>query len=731
MENKREQKNTIKDVYESSVFGTARKIIGGIYKRNKWIIYIELVITFLVSVFLSGFVLNLSKKAEGLIRDFTTLQSFGTGITEGFIIALIIFVFLNVMAYRACAMFHTEREVDEERNYDVSKENYYGSARKMDDEEKENAFTCGNFATMLDDFLGCEPGNPYKLYAVKKNYDINGNEYIVGAPGCGKSRCYVRNKMFQCIRRGDSMLVSDPKGELYRDFKKLAEAHGYTVKIFNADPRQIAHSDGCDFLGVIGDDDLMAQSFSATVIQNLIDDPDFWGDSEMNEMIFLTSYVASDINQVYPKTLAGVYQMLNQNTVADLEAIGEMIPNDHPARAPFNTWYGGDKTVKGNTHAGLQIHLQRLANKKIQKVTSSPNIDLTLPGREKCLYFVSMSDQDSSMKFVTALFFTLFFQENVNYADTHGGILPVKIKVILDEFKSIGRIPDFDTRISNMRSRGIDCSIITQSLGQLQQMYPDGVWESILDCCSTWILLRTNTKVTADYFSDRSGEQTVEDKGKRYTEQAGDMLKVHPEYQVTESHGRRYVYTSHELRTLPSDRMVLFISGHNAVELQKVDYSLHPMCKEIRKVEASEYEPQWVKDMTPAEKERMGLDKEIYAEKEYGEIKLCTEEDFLEMWTEEKEEALQRQLEREKKRSEERKKGVTQTGTTVAKKGTATTQTAQLQKKSNSSAKKQPQSAGTQTTVKPVSKFTPKSAKPLPKSVKKSTDEIDVRDLFS
>ena len=48
----------------------------------------------------------------------------------------------------------------------------------------------------------------------KDLYGKNGNILVNGAPGCGKSRCVAIPIIMQTIRRGESLIVTDPKGEL-------------------------------------------------------------------------------------------------------------------------------------------------------------------------------------------------------------------------------------------------------------------------------------------------------------------------------------------------------------------------------------------------------------------------------------------------------------------------------------------------------------------------------------
>lgn len=616
------------------------------YEKNKYRFYAFGASSFLFCDYIVGNIIQSGKVFSGQIEQAYKIQNFVYGIYDGWPMVLILHTLSWLIFYKACAMLHSTREHDDERNYDISKENYYGSAidMNMNEEEKKKTFEAGDYSSILGNIIGADLKNASILYSLKPGYGINDNVFIVGCPGSGKSRCISRNYILQMIRRGESAVISDPKGELYGSIRKLAEAHGYIVKILNVHEKRMLHSDGVDFMGVVGDDELMAQSMSATIIQNLVTDHDFWTDTAMNELTMVILYVNTNEEGI-PKTLGGIFNFINTHDIDELDAKFAVLPADHPAKAAYYTWTRSTQTVKDSTHSGLQIYLQKLSVPLVQKITGTPDIDFTLPGKQKCLYFVSFNDQNQNFKFILALFFTFLCQELVNLADYNGGKLDVVVNLLLDEFYSLGIIPDFDIRLSNMRSRGINSIIMVQSLGQLQIMYPDNLWEAILDCCSLWICLQTNSKLTADYFSYRSGEQTVEDKTKRYEERAGDLAKIHANYTVSESHGKRYAFTPHDILTMNPDEMLVVVTTHNALKMKKVDYSLHPMNKEIREIKATEHKPVWVNHLTRKERERFHVADIVYNEHpELNYIELCTEEDFKEPWSPKKQAELDQKL---------------------------------------------------------------------------------------
>ena len=62
---------------------------------------------------------------------------------------------------------------------------------------------------------------------------LNKHIAVFGASGTKKSRGVIRPAIFQSIRRGESVIVSDPKSEMYADTAELFRKRGYTVRVYN------------------------------------------------------------------------------------------------------------------------------------------------------------------------------------------------------------------------------------------------------------------------------------------------------------------------------------------------------------------------------------------------------------------------------------------------------------------------------------------------------------------
>ena len=161
--------------------------------------------------------------------------------------------------------------MDNERNLVYSNKGTYGTAGWMTNDElhKELEVT-KDLKRCRGTILGELPGSPGKAVCVPENTMMNRNVAVYGAAGSMKSRAYVRNMVFQCVRRGESLIITDPKSELYASMAEYLRGKGYTVKVFNLISPENSDSWNC-LREIEGDNqEFMAQIFcGATRIQHL------------------------------------------------------------------------------------------------------------------------------------------------------------------------------------------------------------------------------------------------------------------------------------------------------------------------------------------------------------------------------------------------------------------------------------------------------------------------------
>ena len=484
---------------------------------------------------------------------------------------------------------------DKERNLTYSDKGTYGTSGFMDDVEMLQVLELVSDITKSRGvILGLLYG---KAVCLPENTRMNRNVAVFGASGSMKSRAYARNVVFQCVARGESLIITDPKSELYGDLCNYLIANGYIVRVFNLINPE--NSDSWNCLAEIEGQEIMAQLFSDVIIKNTgsTKGDHFWDNAEMNLLKALVLYV----DQGFPpegKNIGQVYKLLTLNSEKELNSLFDMLPITHPAKAPYNIFKQASDTVRSGVIIGLGTRLQVFQNKLIRQITSYNEISLTQPGKEKCAYFCITSDQDSTFDFLSSLFMSFVFIKLVRYADKYGnsGKLPVPVHILADELANGGcTIADLTKKISTIRSRHLSISCIFQNLPQMQNRYPDNQWQEIIGNCDTQLFLGCTDEMTAEFISNRSGDVSIVVSTEAKQLNTWRVSDYTPEYRETHSIGKRKLMTPDEVLRLPLDQALIILRGQKVLKVGKYDYTLHPESKKLSLCRASDHVPQWRK----------------------------------------------------------------------------------------------------------------------------------------
>lgn len=488
------------------------------------------------------------------------------------------------------------------RGFAKSNSGAYGTAGWMTKKEMEEILEVSSPQDAKGVILGELEG---KVVCLPNDTKLNRNLAIFGAPGTMKSRAVIRNALFQALKNNESVVITDPKGELYADTSELFRKNGYDVKVYNlVNPD---HSDSWNCMSDLNGDTLMAQVLTNVIIGNTSSGKGdhFWDNGEGNLLKALVLYIDRDkFRTPQSKNLAAVYQLLTQNSEKKLFEIFGKLPLDHPARAPFNLFAQSSDTVRSGIVLGLGTRLQVLQNAAVQKISTSSDIDLSSCGAQKSAYYIVLSDQDTTMAFLSSLFFSFLFIKLTRLADScKNGSCPVPVNLILDEFNNVGRIggaadgSDFARSLSVCRSRGIRVMLAVQSLSQLQNRYPNNLWAEIVGNCDVQLMLGCTDDITAEYFSARSGEMSIEVETTMTVRRTIAIAQLIPQYRHNEGQGRRKLLTPDEVLRLPNEELLCVIRGANVLKLKKWDYTNHAFSNQLQKVSVLDYNPAPVTEM--------------------------------------------------------------------------------------------------------------------------------------
>ena len=440
-------------------------------------------------------------------------------------------------------------------------------------------------------------GEQYQVLSNKKGIILAENNYlpvdkrgnvnvlVVGGSGSGKSASYSIPNAYQQL---GSYVFTDPKGELYDRTAGYLKQNGYEIKVLNLVKPQ--NSDGYNPLMHI------SSEIDVDVIANTIvkgqktdsggSDP-FWDDSAEMLLKALIYYLMATRPEEEQNlaSCAELVRAANSNGGSNLlTELMSKLPYDHPARMNYKSIEIAPEKTYSSILSTLQSKLGKFDSKEIAELTSTDTIKFEDIGSRKTAVYVISSDTHTAYDFLLTIFFAQMIQQLYNFADDNGGKLKVPTYFILDEFANIGKIPDFDKKISTSRSRKISFSVILQNLDQLEAIY-DKSYETIIGNCDTHVFLGSNSYKTVEYFSKALGEKTIERESISINRD-----KQHHRTGTSDSDQvmARALMTPDELRRLDNDLCIIFEKGIKPVKANKFYYFKHKnMESSLRKAEIS------------------------------------------------------------------------------------------------------------------------------------------------
>ncbi len=415
----------------------------------------------------------------------------------------------------------------------------------------------------------------------------NINVLVVGGSGSGKSASYSIPNAYQML---GSYVFTDPKGELYDKTAGFLKKNGYEIKVLNlVNP---ANSDGYNPLMHISselDVDVIANTIvKGQKTEGSNSDP-YWDD--MAEMLLKALiYYLMATRPEEEQNLASCSELVraaNANGGSNLlTELMNQLPYDHPARMNYKSIEIAPEKTYGSILSSLQSKLGKFDSKEIAEVTSTDTINFEEIGTKKTAVYVISSDTHTAYDFLLTIFFSQMIQQLYNFADENGGRLKMPTFFICDEFANIGKIPDFDKKISTSRSRGISFSVILQNLDQLEAVYEKS-YETIMGNCDTHVFLGSNSFKTVEYFSKALGEKTIVrdsrsvNRDKQYKRQG---------YSDSDQVMARPLMTPDELRRMDNDDCIIYEKGIKPVKAKKYYYFESPMAKKLAEYTMSHLE---------------------------------------------------------------------------------------------------------------------------------------------
>lgn len=344
---------------------------------------------------------------------------------------------------------------------------------------------------------------------------INNNVLIFGPSGAGKTRHYVKPNL---LNGNESMVVSDTKGNLYKEIGPKLEKRGYIVKNINF--TDLLAGSGYNPLDYIrydaqkdtyNEQDIISLAHCIVPNTNLRDL--YWDNAARQYFAMLLGFVL----EMLPKeqhTLAYVSKALELMETKEFEAMMRELRTLKPECTAseryrvLKTMGRADKMVSSICGI-LSTNLDPLCfDEALALYKKQDRIIFSDLGKRKTAIFLTISDSDRSMDKLAGAFMTQALQNLCRSADKDYAEhrLPIPVRFYLDDFATNLVIPDFDNIISVIRSREIYVSIILQSVTQLDALYGPARAKTIINNCDQMLYLGGQDIETAALISERSNK---------------------------------------------------------------------------------------------------------------------------------------------------------------------------------------------------------------------------------
>ena len=452
-----------------------------------------------------------------------------------------------------------------------------------------------------------------------RHTDLNNNILVIGGSGSGKTFRFVKPQLMQMF---GSYIITDPKGELYRDTSAFLKQNGYEIKVLNLlDEEQMVKSSHFNPFSYVRSEvdilKLITNLIKNTTPEGATSNDPFWERAEGMGLQALFYYVwlegvpehiweykrpngeddrerilAAIHDPAIPKVhnVRGVMELLkfaefkeDPRTGEKLESTLDIIMNDLELRSPnhkavlnYNKVMRGAADTVRSVIISMNARLASVETEAILSILDDDEMDIELIGTRKTAIYCVIPDNDPTYNFLVGMMYNIMFQRLYYEADfVHGGSLPVPVTFLLDEFDNVALPENFLSLLSTMRSRNISSVIIIQDLSQIKTRYKDGAHQKLLANCDTWVYLGGNGPDTQKELSELMGKATIDKRTNGET--LGKQGNSSRNYDIV---GRELMFPD-ELRKIEGNICIMFIRGFDPIMDQKIESTKHPCWEQM------------------------------------------------------------------------------------------------------------------------------------------------------
>lgn len=347
--------------------------------------------------------------------------------------------------------------------------------------------------------------------------DMDNHSMVIGGTGCGKSRASCKTTIRSLLTKGESVVVNDPKGELYKSTVGYAYKKGYKVRVLNL--RHPEKSDHWNPLyqaynyyknGQISKAQQAIDDLSTELMQKTANERDrYWDQVAGNYFARLVEMCMICADSCDCFTFENILPLCSEDSEKYVKGMMAHIPDlSEASRSAIYSVVdlNAEKTkscIYGVLHTGIDSLVK---NDSLLKLFNSNEIDFYKLAEEPTAVYVIYPDEKSAMNSVITNFLTQAYTSLLDVCDARAdNKLPIRVNFVLDEFSNLCKVEHFDNRISEARSKNIRYHLFIQSMNQLGEKYGDKVAETILSNCTSWTCFSSKETAFLDTISKLCG----------------------------------------------------------------------------------------------------------------------------------------------------------------------------------------------------------------------------------
>lgn len=351
---------------------------------------------------------------------------------------------------------------------------------------------------------------------------------VVGATGSRKTMTVVAPYILSNALAGNSMIISDVKGDLLRLLYNRLKGLGYRIRVLNYNDPMRGDTynplEGIEYKYKNGKkDEAMADlaSFAETIFACVRSEKDrFWDISASQFFIGLCGLLC-EFFEPGSTTIENVLNLYLQGECrfgasTYLQSFFEGRETSLLWKYLATTVTAPQETKKSITSVFSSCLNKYAQNESLLQQMSGSSFSIKELQEQKEVVFVVSNEQSLSIygDLITSLL-QQWYDELIRLADQNSGVLDRKVVFVLDEFGNIPAIKDFGTKISLSRARNISWMIVVQSLAQLSFRYGKNVASTIMANTSNLIYMFSPDLELLKYISELCGEIRNEATGQK------------------------------------------------------------------------------------------------------------------------------------------------------------------------------------------------------------------------